>query len=136
MWQQPQLFLPLCQILCHPKSLAYGRKTGFCHDIFNTHGLDCTRLYILYKDIFPWNHDYSFGALVRKASKTCDIKFCKETKTIVFVHVNVSMVKLWSHDQSPINHSIRKGIFRRIEVKSLVEVLSQIINIWYRYPKK
>ena len=39
------------------------------------------------KDIFK-NHDYSFGVLIWKASKTYnDIKFCKEAKTIIVVDV-------------------------------------------------
>ena len=41
-----------------------------------------------HKDITPYNHDCSIGALIWKASKTYnDVRFCKEAKTIIFVDV-------------------------------------------------
>ena len=40
------------------------------------------------EDIFPYNSYYSFGAVIWKASKTCNnIKFCKEAKRIIVVDV-------------------------------------------------
>ena len=52
MYQQVWSFLPLCYFLCdyvcysYSKTLAYGKKTVFSQNIFNTHGFVCTRLYI------------------------------------------------------------------------------------------
>ena len=47
------LHLPPCQILCHyvpysySKTLAHGKNPAFSQDVFNMHGFDCTRTYIM-----------------------------------------------------------------------------------------
>ena len=47
-----------------------------------------------YNDTFPQNHDYSFGALIWKGSKTNDdIKCCTEAKTIIIVNVRLNSLK-------------------------------------------
>ena len=60
-----------------------------------------------YKDIFPWNHDYSFVALNWKASKTYNyIKFCKEAKTIIVVDIWWNSQKLSGLDFYDLNYWI------------------------------
>ena len=47
-----------------------------------------------HKDIFPWNHDYSLGALIWKASKTHnDIKLCREGNTIIVLDIRLKSLK-------------------------------------------
>ena len=39
-----------------------------------------------FKNIFPYNHDYSFRALIWNGTRTYDdMKFCREAKSIIGV---------------------------------------------------
>ena len=87
------LFVKFYVIMCLTRTLKRSerQRTVFCHDVFNTHGFDCTRMYMR---TFFLKYDYSFGALIWKASKTYNsVKFCTEAKTIIVV--NMYMVKLF-----------------------------------------
>ena len=122
-YQQILSFLPPCQILCHFVSysystkLAYGEKTFvFGQDVLNAHGFKCTQMCIV---IFFLDHDYSFGALIRKASKTYnDKELCKEAKTVIVVDKWLNCLNL----ENPIiwksgNCTFRPGMLANLEEK-------------------
>ena len=47
-----------------------------------------------HKDIFPDNHDYSFGALIWRSSQlNNDITFLKEPKTIIIIDIVLNSLK-------------------------------------------
>ena len=55
----------------------FSPKPFFCQNIFDTHGFNCTHMYM---------RTFSLNPLIWNISKTYnDIKFCKEAKTIIVV---------------------------------------------------
>ena len=84
MCQQPRAFSFLCQIsshylfYLHSKTLAYGKKRFLVKMSLIRMGSYVPAFILGYLFV---NHDFSFGALIWKASKTYnDLKFCKELK--------------------------------------------------------
>ena len=65
------------------KRFGIANTTNFGKDVFHTQGFECihTNIRIFF---LKFIHSYSFGALIRNASKTYDIK-CKEAKETIVV---------------------------------------------------